>query len=169
MFWCSLLRRTVEINLLRSNFSCSPWYNDFALIFELKSWFVTHYSLWRHMTTELCQHWFMLWLVAWQHYTKLWLVFLGIPWCEFNPLVPGGSGFNFKNTIFNLVLLIGISRSYHNVFRWMSWDLTNDKSTLVQVMAWCRQATSHYLIWTDLDPDLCCHMAFRGHNELDWL
>ena len=30
-------------------------------------------------------------------------------------------------------------------FRWMSLDLTDDKSTLVQVMAWCRQATSHYL------------------------
>ena len=29
--------------------------------------------------------------------------------------------------------------------RWMSRDLTDDKSTLVQVMAWCRQATGHYL------------------------
>ena len=28
--------------------------------------------------------------------------------------------------------------------RWMSLDLT-DKSILVQVMTWCRQATSHYL------------------------
>ena len=27
----------------------------------------------------------------------------------------------------------------------MPLDLTNDKSTLIQVMAWCRQATSHYL------------------------
>ena len=27
----------------------------------------------------------------------------------------------------------------------MPQDLTQDKSTLVQVMAWCRQATSHYL------------------------
>ena len=27
----------------------------------------------------------------------------------------------------------------------MPLDLSNDKSTLVQVMAWCRQATSHYL------------------------
>ena len=27
----------------------------------------------------------------------------------------------------------------------MSLDLTDDKSTLVQVMAWCRQATCHYL------------------------
>ena len=29
--------------------------------------------------------------------------------------------------------------------RWMSLALTDDKSTLVQVMAWCHQATSHYL------------------------
>ena len=29
--------------------------------------------------------------------------------------------------------------------KWMSLDLIEDKSTLVQVMAWCRQATSHYL------------------------
>ena len=29
--------------------------------------------------------------------------------------------------------------------RWMSLDFSDDKSTLVQGMAWCRQATSHYL------------------------
>ena len=29
--------------------------------------------------------------------------------------------------------------------RWMPLDLTDDKSTLVQVMTWCHQATSHYL------------------------
>ena len=29
--------------------------------------------------------------------------------------------------------------------RWMSLGLTDDVSTLVQVMAWCHQATSHYL------------------------
>ena len=28
---------------------------------------------------------------------------------------------------------------------WMSLDFTDDQSTLVKVMAWCRQATSHYL------------------------
>ena len=28
---------------------------------------------------------------------------------------------------------------------WLSLDFTDDQSTLVQVMAWCRQATSHYL------------------------
>ena len=58
-----------------------------------------------------------------------------------NSLAPGRSGFNFKCAIFNLVLLIGIFRSfYDNALRWMSWDLSEDKSTLVQVMARCRQA-----------------------------
>ena len=52
----------------------------------------------------------------------------------------------FKNVIFNLALLIGIFKSfYDNVISWMPQDLTDDKSTLVQVMAWCHQATSHYL------------------------
>ena len=58
---------------------------------------------------------------------------------------------NFKTAIFNLVLLIGIfTSSKDNALRWMPRDLTNGKSTLVQVMAWCRQAPSHYLsqCWT---------------------
>ena len=42
--------------------------------------------------------------------------------------------------------MIGVFRySYNNTLIWMSLDLTDDKSTLVQVMAWCHQATSHYL------------------------
>ena len=56
--------------------------------------------------------------------------------------VPEKSGCGFNNGIFNLVLLIGIFRSS---LRWIPRDLTDDKSTLVQEMAWCRQATSHYL------------------------
>ena len=31
------------------------------------------------------------------------------------------------------------------VLRWVSLDFTDDKSTLVQIMAWCHQASSHYL------------------------
>ena len=64
----------------------------------------------------------------------------------FYSLAPGKSEHDSKNVIFNLVLLIGIFRSSHdNVLWWMPQDLTDDKSTLVQVMAWCHQATSHYL------------------------
>ena len=50
---------------------------------------------------------------------------------------------------------------------WMSLDFTGDQSTLVQVMAWCRQATSHYL--SQCSPRFCCHMVSLGQNELiDW-
>ena len=35
--------------------------------------------------------------------------------------------------------------SYEIALRWMPLDLADDKSTLVEVMAWCCQATSHYL------------------------
>ena len=61
-------------------------------------------------------------------------------------LAPGRSWCDFKTAIFNLVLLIGIFKSsYDNLLRWMPRDFAGDKSKLVQVMAWCRQATSHYL------------------------
>ena len=63
-----------------------------------------------------------------------------------NSLAPGKPGCHVKTAIFNLVLSIGIFiSSNYNALRWMPWDLTEDKSTLVQVMAWCRLATSHYL------------------------
>ena len=50
--------------------------------------------------------------------------------------------------------------------KWLSFDRTDDKSTLVQVMAWCRQATSHYM--SQFDSDLCRQMASLGHTELMW-
>ena len=63
----------------------------------------------------------------------------------FNSLAPGGCGCYLKLVIFKLFSSINIlSISYEIVFRWMPQGLT-DKSTLVQIMAWCRQATSHYL------------------------
>ena len=68
------------------------------------------------------------------------------PHMYFNSLAPGRSEFDSKNVIFNLVLLIGTFRSYHdNALRCMPQDITDDKSKLVQVLAWYRQATSHYL------------------------
>ena len=61
-------------------------------------------------------------------------------------LTPGRFRFNFRKVIFKLTLVNGgWGTSYEIVLRWMPQDLTDDMSTLVQVMAWCRQATSHYL------------------------
>ena len=72
---------------------------------------------------------------------------------DLNSLAPGRSECDSKRGISNLVLLIDIFRSSHdNALNWMPQDLTDDKSTLVQVMAWCRQATSHYLRQNWLSP-----------------
>ena len=60
---------------------------------------------------------------------------------------PWRSGSDSKNAIFSLVLLIRIFIFCHHIDIWfMPQDLTNDKSILVEVRDWCRQATSHYLI-----------------------
>ena len=85
---------------------------------------------------------------VWQKVSKSHLVTEGIIHTSIsvNSLAPVRSGCDSKNGIFNPVLLIGIFRSSHdNALRWMPHDLIDDKSTLVQVMAWCHQTTSHYL------------------------
>ena len=70
--------------------------------------------------------------------------------CGLNSLAPGRFQFHFSRlfrlVIFKLTLKNGGWGISHEIaLRWMSLDLTDDKSTLVQVMARCRQATSHYL------------------------
>ena len=64
----------------------------------------------------------------------------------FNSSAPGKFQRNLGKVIFQLILMIdGWSISCKIVLKWMQMDLTDGKSTLVQVMAWCRQATIHYL------------------------
>ena len=65
-----------------------------------------------------------------------------------NSLAPGRFEWNFKWTILKLILVTTHSAwdiSYEITLSWISLDFTDGKSTLVQVMAWCHQATSHYL------------------------
>ena len=82
-----------------------------------------------------------------------------------NSLPPGRPRCHFKTAIFNLVLLIGIfTSSKDNALWWIPWDLTDDKSTLVQVMAWCHQAPA--ITRANVDLVLCRHLASPGHNEL---
>ena len=65
---------------------------------------------------------------------------------EVNSLAPGRFQFNTRKVIFKLTLVNGgWGISYEFALRWMPQDLTDDKSTSVQVTAWCHQATSHYL------------------------
>ena len=47
----------------------------------------------------------------------------------------------FSNSFYELISWV----IHENFFRWLLWNPIDDKSILVQVMAWRRQATSHYL------------------------
>ena len=123
---------------------------DHAINFQEKSWneifglnrplFVGCLPLTSMFRTPKSLHKCLVYIYQWQSMAtgSLWNV---------NSLAPGRSEFDSEYIIYNLVLLIGIFRSSHddNALRWMPQDLTDDKSTLVQVMAWCHQATSHYL------------------------
>ena len=101
-------------------------------------------------------------------YTPVITFTVPLTWINFNSLAPGKSECDSKNAIFNLVLLIGIFRSSHyDALRWMPQDLTDDKSTLVQVMAWCRQAPSPYLsqCWlSSLSPYGVARPQWVNHN-----
>ena len=69
-------------------------------------------------------------------------------WCRLvNSLAHGGFQFNFSRwVIFKLILLnCGWGISYEIALTWMPLNFTDHMSTLVQVMAWCHQAPSHYL------------------------
>ena len=61
-------------------------------------------------------------------------------------LAPGKFEWIFRHVIFKQILVIdGWGISCEIALIWMSLGFTDDQSTLVQVMAWCHQATSHYL------------------------
>ena len=76
----------------------------------------------------------------------LWEWTLRVP--SLNSLRTGGFWWKFRWILLKPITMIdGWDIFCEITLRRMSLDLTDDKSTLVQVMAWCRQATSHYLSW----------------------
>ena len=95
------------------------------------------------------------------------MVSLCLVYASFNSIALGRWGDNFKSITFKLVIQkSSMVICCDIVLRWMQQNLTNEKSTLIQVMPWwCHQATSHY-IWTNADQVVWCHMAPLSHNEL---
>ena len=59
-------------------------------------------------------------------------------------MAPGSCRY-FKIIWFYVLWNKFMSTCCETVLRWMSHNTTDDKSTLAQVMAWCRQASSHDL------------------------
>ena len=85
------------------------------------------------------------WNIKMLPFDEAWSMWRNWRTCEVDSLAPGRFGWNFISVIFKLTLAIdgwGIFREI--ALRWVSPGLTDDTS-LVQVMAWCRQATSHYM------------------------
>ena len=63
-----------------------------------------------------------------------------------NSLAPGEFDYSLQLVNYKLISMINILSIFCAiVIRWMLQQLTDHQSTLVQAMAWCRQATSHYL------------------------
>ena len=86
-------------------------------------------------------HWYTLWSKC-----NKWLCGKSGIGHSFNLLAPGKFERHFRSAIFKQILVIagwGISYEIALII-WMPLDLTDDQSTLVQVMAWCCWA-SHYL------------------------
>ena len=70
----------------------------------------------------------------------------GLSNADVNSLVRGRFQFNFRYVIFKQILVIGgWGISCEIALIWMSLEFNDDQSTLVQVVAWCRQAASQYL------------------------
>ena len=64
----------------------------------------------------------------------------------FNSLSPERCGAKFECVILQHILRIDIlSISCEITLKWIPQIFTDDKLTLIQVMAWCHQAPSHYL------------------------
>ena len=79
-----------------------------------------------------------------QNYILIWVTFSKGQWV--NSLAPREFEWNFRYVIFKWILAIGgWGISCEIVLVWMSLDFIDGQSTLVQVMAWCHQAASHYL------------------------
>ena len=63
-----------------------------------------------------------------------------------NSFAPGRYHNNFEIIIFKCIVQNSSLGTHSEIaLKWMSQNIIYEKSTLVQVMAWCHQATSHYL------------------------
>ena len=87
---------------------------------------------------DLSQHCFMWWIGAWRHQS--------ITWTNVGLSSVRSSGMHLRAILQEISQPpINIISLWITCLMWMALDFIPDQSTLVQVMAWCHQATSHYL------------------------
>ena len=71
-----------------------------------------------------------------------WRISAQLILCKFSAILSRGWVWGWVN---RFLVINGWGISCEIALAWISLDFTDDQSTLVQAMAWCRQATSHYL------------------------
>ena len=138
---------------------CSPWTSNKKFLFKIEHLpeLTPGYSWQTIVISSPCFLSHLVWYLLWNTVHKRITFCLGgkYNWPELhhhlgilsiNSLAPRRYGCNLKLVIFNFIWRIGnLSISHEIALRWIPGDLSDDQSTLVQVMAWCRQATGHYL------------------------
>ena len=122
------------------------------------------------ITEELLQSLLKVW---WYIYIYIYIctdIWNHLKWSNGNEsihlLAHGRCSWNLKSVIFKFIPIIDkLGISCEIAPRWMPQDLTVNQSSLVQVMAWCCWATSHYLTLM-LRPISISFMSSVGFNEL---
>ena len=71
---------------------------------------------------------------------------------------------NFESTIFKLVILSSLGICCEIAFWLIPENLTDEKSTLVQVMDWCHGQQA--ITITNIEPDIYHHLVSLTHREL---
>ena len=114
------------------------WWNPIAAL-NLVTW---SRSLFEMITLSQFSHFLIL--VGRGCCRSLNVLFLRAPFIIYWPL--GDLNKNFDKWFSSKFLVIDGWHVFCKIpLRWMSLYLNDEKSALVQLMAWCRQATSHYL------------------------
>ena len=136
---------------MATNFLTTIW-NAFYWMKMYKLWLRFHWSFFPGVQLTIFQHWFRKWLgvkeVTSHYLNQWWLVY----WCldalclnELTHYSLGGMTANSEVQFSNPSYRIVAWTVDKIIVRWKPQNLTNGKSTLVQVMACCLTQTSHYL------------------------
>ena len=110
--------------------------NNIPALIQIMAWHHPSMS-WIILCHSILGEWHDRWVKSHKSYHKCHDVY---------SLAPRRCNSNLKSIIFKLIIQnTSLCTQCEIVVKWMPQEPTNEKSTFVQVMAWCHQATSHYL------------------------
>ena len=148
LFSSKIIHKRLLQNFAHASTALLSWHEEIDLLRSelIKAKHIFHQIEWQAKVTPvhilLCGN---LVCRRWLFSCRVVIMYMGYSsWV--NSLAPGKFEWNFRYVIFKWVSVIdGWCISCDIDLIWMSLDFNDEQSTLVQVMAWCRQAPSHYL------------------------